>query len=149
MKLSTTSWYIRVWYSKVEQNRNCWGLLICGLQNFDLVLEMNKVLEFVSPDIPRWNVLMEHKSKCIGSPTHVCNLVSNQQTKVGKKLKNRNVLSRNLRSQWMHRVLLFCKTHAKKIGIAESRTKMWDSWWSLLSLFVSKAKPLAIEAKVT
>jgi hypothetical protein len=52
MRLGVTSWYKRVWYSKVEQSRiYVLSLLICGLQHFDLVLEMDEVLEFISPDI--------------------------------------------------------------------------------------------------
>jgi hypothetical protein len=40
----------------VEQGRSyVLSLLICGLQHFDLVLEMDEVLEFVLPDIPKWN----------------------------------------------------------------------------------------------
>jgi hypothetical protein len=41
----------------VEQSRNCIELIFCGLHHFDLVLEMDEVLEFVSPDIPKWNGL--------------------------------------------------------------------------------------------
>jgi hypothetical protein len=59
MRLGTTSWYKRVWYSKVEQSRSyVLSLLICGLQHFVHVLEMDKELEFVSPDILGWNGLI-------------------------------------------------------------------------------------------
>jgi hypothetical protein len=34
----------------------------CGLQHFDQVLEMDEVLEFVSPDISKWYVFKDHKS---------------------------------------------------------------------------------------
>jgi hypothetical protein len=60
MTLVTTSWYKRVWYSKVEQSRSyVLSLLICGLQHFDLVLEIDKELGFVSPDILGWNNLIK------------------------------------------------------------------------------------------
>jgi hypothetical protein len=35
----------------VEQSRSCIELIFCGLHHFDLVLEMDEVLEFVSPKI--------------------------------------------------------------------------------------------------
>jgi hypothetical protein len=35
----------------VEQNRSYIEHIFCGLQHFDLILEMDEVLEFVSPDI--------------------------------------------------------------------------------------------------
>jgi hypothetical protein len=57
MRLDTTSWCKRVSYSKVEQRRSCIELIFYGLHHFNLVLEMDEVLEFVSPDIPKWNVL--------------------------------------------------------------------------------------------
>jgi hypothetical protein len=41
----------------VEQSRSYIELIFCGLQHFDLVLEIDEVLEFVSPDIPEWNGL--------------------------------------------------------------------------------------------
>jgi hypothetical protein len=39
----------------VEQSRSYIELIFCGLHHFDLVLEMDEVLEFVSPDILGWN----------------------------------------------------------------------------------------------
>jgi hypothetical protein len=39
----------------VEQSRSCIELIFCGLHHFDQVLEMDEVLEFVSPNIPKWN----------------------------------------------------------------------------------------------
>jgi hypothetical protein len=39
----------------VEQSRSYIELIVCGLHHFDLVLEMDKELEFVLPDIPKWN----------------------------------------------------------------------------------------------
>jgi hypothetical protein len=58
MRLGTTSWYKRVRYSKVEQSRSYIYLIFYGLHHFDLVLEMDEVLEFVSPDILGWNGLL-------------------------------------------------------------------------------------------
>ena len=37
-------------------------LLLRESQIFDLVREMDKVPEFVSPDIPEWNALANHKN---------------------------------------------------------------------------------------
>ena len=37
-------------------------LLLRELQSFDLVREMDKVPEDVSPDIPKWNALTNHKN---------------------------------------------------------------------------------------
>jgi hypothetical protein len=38
----------------VEQSRSYIELIFCGLHHFDLVLEMDEVLEFVSPEIVEW-----------------------------------------------------------------------------------------------
>ena len=49
------------------------------MQHFDLVLEMDKVLEFASPDIPKWNGLTDHKK-------HHALEDSNTQPKLGYQL---------------------------------------------------------------
>jgi hypothetical protein len=41
----------------VEKSRSYIELIFCGLHHFDLVLEMDEVLEFVSPEILGWNGL--------------------------------------------------------------------------------------------
>jgi hypothetical protein len=41
----------------VEQSRSYIELIFYGLHHFDLVLEMDEVLELVSPEIPKWNGL--------------------------------------------------------------------------------------------
>jgi hypothetical protein len=43
----------------VEQSKSCIELIFCGLYHFNLVLEMDEVLEFVFPDIPKWNGLIK------------------------------------------------------------------------------------------
>jgi hypothetical protein len=57
----------------VEQSRNCIELIFCGLHHFDLVLEMDKVLEFVSPDIfgVEW---LDKTTRVICTRGHQCNL---------------------------------------------------------------------------
>ena len=37
-------------------------LLLRESQNFDLVQNMDEVPEFVSPDIPKWNAMTNHKN---------------------------------------------------------------------------------------
>jgi hypothetical protein len=74
MRLRTTSWYKRVCYSKVEQSRSyVLSLLICGLQHFDLVLQMDEVMEFVSPDIlgVEW---LDKTTRVICTGGHQCNI---------------------------------------------------------------------------
>jgi hypothetical protein len=57
----------------------------------------NEVLEFVSPDISKRNILMNHKSIMHQkNPMHNYNLPANKQTKVGKQLKRRNTFRRIL-----------------------------------------------------
>ena len=44
---------IRRQHSKVEQNKSWIGILICGIQLLDPILDMDEVLEFVSPSHSR------------------------------------------------------------------------------------------------
>jgi hypothetical protein len=58
---------------------------------------MDEVLEFVSPDISKRNISMNHKSIMNQeNPMHNYNLAANEQTKVGKQLKRRNTFRRIL-----------------------------------------------------
>jgi hypothetical protein len=58
---------------------------------------MDKVREFVSLEISRRNILMNHKSIMHRrNPMHNYNLAANEQTKVGKQLKRRNTFRRIL-----------------------------------------------------
>ena len=47
---------------KQNRTKSYIGFIFCGLQHFDQVIEMDVVLEFVSPNIPMWNALIENKS---------------------------------------------------------------------------------------
>jgi hypothetical protein len=68
---------------------------------------MDKVLEFVSPNISKRNILMNHKSIMHWkNPMHNYNLAANEQTKVGKQLKRRNTFKR-IFGMWMHKLTLF------------------------------------------
>ena len=71
MILRTIPRYQRVWHSKVEQKQRLINLLFCGLQNFDLAREVDKVLEFVSPNRTKWKVLTDQESDLHRNiPTH-------------------------------------------------------------------------------
>jgi hypothetical protein len=65
----------------VEQSSGCIELIFCGLHHFDLVLEMDEVLKFVSPDILRWNGLTKPQEYYAPEDTNVIYiLATNWQT---------------------------------------------------------------------
>jgi hypothetical protein len=57
----------------VEQGRSCIELIFCELHHFDLVLEMDEVREFVSPDIlgVEW---LDKTTRVICTGGHQCNI---------------------------------------------------------------------------
>ena len=46
----------------MEQKQRLINLLFCGLRNFDLAREVDKVLEFVSPNKAKWKILTDQES---------------------------------------------------------------------------------------
>ena len=71
-------------------------LLFCELQYFDLVREMDKVPEFVSPDIPTWKVWTDHK------------INMHQITPMHDKIKSKeHAFRRNPKMLQKHKIALF------------------------------------------
>ena len=64
-------------------------------QIFDLVREMDKVPEIVSPDIPKWNALTNHKNNMHqNTPTHD-NLTVNRHIEVGRRILSKQWANNN------------------------------------------------------
>src|SRR6185369_12532422 len=91
--------YIKIsCYSEMEQKQRLINLLFCGLQNFDLAREVDKVLEFVSPNRTKWKILTDQESDLHRNiPMHDRNMAIKRRTRVGKKIRVRNMLRKILR----------------------------------------------------
>jgi hypothetical protein len=108
-----TSWYKRVWYSMVEHSRSCIELIFCGLHHFDQVLEMDEVLELVSPDILGWDGLIriqeQHALEYTNAPLQLCYQLTDEGRQVTWDKENTRKESLDLDAQ----VNISCKPMQK------------------------------------
>ena len=109
----------------MEQKQRLTNVLFYGLQNFDLAREVDKVLEFVSPNEAKWKVLTDQEGDLHRNISkHDKNMTVKQQTRIGEKIRVRNMLRRNPKMLEMHRLLLNCDNHAQKGEMQQSLTKL-------------------------
>ena len=84
---------------------------------------MDEALEFVSPDIPKWNALIDHKKHRALEDSNTQSQLGYQLADEGRKAAKEGEHTREnpkimVDAQEIH----FRKTHAEKRGVAKSRT---------------------------
>ena len=109
------------------QKQRLINLLFCGLQNFDLAREVDKVLEFVSPNRTKWKVLTDRESDLHrNTPMHGENMAVKRKTRVGKKIKSNKHAQENPQMLQKHMLALFqqlvLKGFHERVLVEESQT---------------------------
>ena len=91
------------------------------MQNFDLVLEMDKVLEFISPHILKRNGLKDHKKHYALDDSNTKHKLGYQLADEGRKATEEEEHAQDKPEIMVDaQVILFRRTHVEKEGVVES-----------------------------
>ena len=109
----------------MEQKQRLINLLFCGLQNFDLAREVDKVLEFVSPNKTKWKVLTDQQGDLHRTYQRTIKLYDHPTDKGRKADQSKKHAQEKPKMLKMHRLLLNCDNHAQKGKMQQSHEHRW------------------------